>query len=59
MLCPIANLCNFDNIMEKLISELLISDMQEKLDPAQFGNQKHTSIQKLKGGSQCCIVPVY
>ena len=45
MLRPIANLCNFDKIMEKIISEMVISDMTEKLDPAQYGNQKHTSIQ--------------
>ena len=31
--------------MEKIVSEMIISDMKESLDPAQFGNQKHTSIQ--------------
>ena len=45
MLRPIANLCNLDKIMEKIVSEMLISDMKDKLDPAQFGNQKNTSIQ--------------
>ena len=45
MLRPISNLFNFDKIMEKIISEMIISDMQSKLDPSQYGNQKHTSIQ--------------
>ena len=31
--------------MERIVSEFVISDMKSKLDPAQFGNQKHTSIQ--------------
>jgi hypothetical protein len=31
--------------MEKLISELIISDMSLKIDPAQYGNQKGVSIQ--------------
>ena len=42
---PIANLLNFNKIMEKIISEMVISDMKDKLDPSQFGNQKNTSIQ--------------
>ena len=42
---PISNLCNLNKIMEKMISELVISDMSTKLDPSQYGNQKHTSIQ--------------
>ena len=41
----ISGLLNFDKIYEKLISKLLISDMEAKLDPAQFGNQKGVSIQ--------------
>ena len=45
MLRPIANLCNLNKIMEKIISEMVVADMQEKLDPSQYGNQKHTSIQ--------------
>ena len=45
MLRPISNLFNFDKIMEKIVSEMIISDMQAKLDPSQYGNQKHTSIQ--------------
>ena len=41
----ISGLLNFDRIYEKLISQLIISDMEAKLDPAQFGNQKGISIQ--------------
>ena len=41
----IIGLLNFDRIYEKLISQLIISDMEAKLDPAQFGNQKGISIQ--------------
>ena len=31
--------------MESLLAELMISDMAEKMDPAQYGNQKGISIQ--------------
>jgi hypothetical protein len=31
--------------MEKIISEIVISDMEALLDPSQYGNQKHISIQ--------------
>ena len=41
----ISGLLTFDKIMEKLISELIISDMEAKMDPAQYGNQKGISIQ--------------
>ena len=41
----ISGLLNFDKIFEKLLAELIIRDMEAKLDPAQFGNQKGTSIQ--------------
>ena len=41
----ISGLLNFDKIMEKLIAQLMISDMEASMDPAQFGNQKGTSIQ--------------
>ena len=41
----ISGLFNFDKIYEKLISQLIISDMEAKLDKAQFGNQKGLSIQ--------------
>ena len=45
MLRPIANLCNFNKILEKIISEMVISDMKETLDPSQYGNQENKSIQ--------------
>ena len=41
----ISGLFNFDKIIEKLLAGLMISDMEAKLDPSQFGNQKGTSIQ--------------
>ena len=41
----ISGLLNFDRVYEKLIAQLIISDMAAKLDPAQFGNQKGISIQ--------------
>ena len=31
--------------MEKIVSEMVIYDMSDSLDPSQYGNQKHTSIQ--------------
>ena len=31
--------------MEKIICEMVISDMKNSLDPSQYGNQKHLSIQ--------------
>ena len=34
MLRPISNLCNLNKIMETIISELVISDKQSKLDPS-------------------------
>ena len=40
----ISGLLNFDKIMEKLIAELMISDMKANLDPSQYGNQKKISI---------------
>ena len=45
MLRPIANLCNLNKIMEKIVSEMVVDDLREKLDPTQFGIQKHLSIQ--------------
>ena len=36
----ISGLLTFDKIMEKLISELIISDMSSSFDPSQYGNQK-------------------
>ena len=41
----ISGLLTFDKIMEKLVSDLIISDMRLKLDPSQYGNQKGISIQ--------------
>ena len=41
----ISGLLNFDKIMEKLISELMISDMSSTFDPAQYGNQRGISVQ--------------
>ena len=41
----ISGLLNFDRIFEKLISKFIISDMEDHLDPAQFGNQKGISVQ--------------
>ena len=41
----ISGLLNFDKIFEKLISQLIILDMEENLDPSQFGNQRGLSIQ--------------
>ena len=41
----ISGLFNFDKVFEKLLAELIISDMSAKLDPAQYGNQKGMSIQ--------------
>ena len=41
----ISGLFNFDKILEKLIAELMISDMADKMDPSQYGNQKGISIQ--------------
>ena len=41
----ISGLLNFDKIMEKLIVELMVSDMEAKMDPSQYGNQKGISIQ--------------
>ena len=41
----ISGLLTFDKVMEKLLAELMISDMEKKFDPTQFGNQKGVSIQ--------------
>ena len=45
MLRPIANLFNIDQIMEKIVAEMVIDDMKAKFDPKQFGNQQHLGIQ--------------
>ena len=36
----ISGLLTFDKVAEKLIAELIISDMEDKFDPSQFGNKK-------------------
>ena len=41
----ISGLLTFDKIFEKLLAELMISDMKPKFDPSQYGNQKGISIQ--------------
>ena len=41
----ISGLLNFDKVMEKLISRLVVSDMSGCMDPSQYGNQKGQSIQ--------------
>ena len=45
MLRPISILFLFDKIMQIIISELIVDDMKSNLDPKQFGNRKHLSIQ--------------
>ena len=42
---PISNLPLCDKISEKVISQMVIEDMKAKMDPKQYGNQKHISIQ--------------
>ena len=42
---PISNLPICDKVQEAVISDMIITDMKNKLDPTQFGNQKNTSIQ--------------
>ena len=34
----ISGLLNFDRVFEKLIAQLIVGDMEAKLDPSQFGN---------------------
>ena len=41
----ISGLLNLDKIAEKLLAELIISDMKGKLDPSQYANQKGIAIQ--------------
>ena len=41
----ISGLLNFDRVFEKLISQLIITDMESNMDPAQFGNQRGISVQ--------------
>ena len=41
----ISGLLIADKVLEKLLSEIMISDMEATADTSQFGNQKHSSIQ--------------
>ena len=41
----ISGLLTFDKIAEKMIAEVIISDMKKKLDPSQYANQKEISLQ--------------
>ena len=41
----ISGLLTADKVFEKLLSEMMISDMKSTADKAQFGNEKQTSIQ--------------
>ena len=43
---PISSLTLCDKIQESIISDLVISDMNDKLDPSQYDNQKKPSIQQ-------------
>ena len=42
---PISNLPIMDKIQEAVISDLIVSDMKEKMNPTQYGDQKKTIIQ--------------
>ena len=47
-ICQLRNLSgllNFDKICQSIIGELIVKDMSPNLDPSQYGNNKHTSIQ--------------
>ena len=41
----ISGLLTFDKVAEKIISELIISDMSNSIDPSQYSNQKGISLQ--------------
>ena len=41
----ISGLLSFDKITEKLISEIIVNDMEKNIDPKQYGNQRGLSIQ--------------
>ena len=42
---PISNLFTYSKVGEKIISNLMVQDMVQKMDPCQFGNLKRTYIQ--------------
>ena len=58
----ISGLLTADKIFEKLLSEMIIVDMKDKADCAQYGNQKETSIQHylirmiIKSSQPCTIM---
>ena len=39
MRCPISNLPNLYKIMDKIVSEIVVFDIEESKDPSQCGNQ--------------------
>ena len=41
----ISGLTSFNKVAEKLISEIILPDMEGKMDPTQYGNQYGLSIQ--------------
>ena len=41
----ISGLFNFDKVMEKLLAQLIISNIGDKMDLSQYGNQRGTFIQ--------------
>ena len=42
---PISGLLNFAKIYESFLAEFMVADMKPRKDPAQYGNEKSTSIQ--------------
>ena len=41
----ISGFLNFDQVMEKMISEVMIADMKPTADPAQYDTEREVSIQ--------------
>ena len=41
----ISGLLTFDKVAEKMVAEIMIADMADKLDPSQYANQKGLSLQ--------------
>ena len=41
----ISGLLNLDTVTEKIFRQMIYSDMKNKMDPAQYGNQRGMSIQ--------------
>ena len=44
MLRPISCLLSFNRVQKMIIVKIIVQDMADKLDPAQYGNRKRTSI---------------